>query len=155
MNMARPAAPIAAALRVAPSMSMSPSTTSAPAVARAEAIAFPRPVAEPAPVTNATLPTSVTYDILCVVSQSEVFDDLLRDLRGRRPDVHADCRLIRGGFLEIGELAVKQARAHEVAVAPGQPRRDRLLRPGQKNEYQARTSSIDQVSVRTLESRAG
>src|SRR6267378_5135626 len=117
MNMARPAAPIAAALRVAPSMSMSPSTTSAPAVARAEAIAFPRPVAEPAPVTNATLPTSVTFDILCVVSQSEVFDDLLRDLRGRRPDVHADCRLIRGGLVEIGKLAVKQARAHEVAVA--------------------------------------
>src|SRR5260370_42532373 len=70
MNMARPAAPIAAALRVAPSMSMSPSTTSAPAVAKARAIAFPRPVAEPEPVTNATLPTSVTHDILCVVSGS-------------------------------------------------------------------------------------
>src|SRR2546430_152574 len=68
INTARPAAPIAAALRVAPSMSMSLSTTSAPAVAKARAIAFPRPVAEPAPVTNATLPTSVTDDILCVAS---------------------------------------------------------------------------------------
>src|SRR5207253_6992543 len=140
MNMARPEVPIAAALRVAPSMSMSPRTTSAPAVAKARAIAFPRPVAEPAPVTNATLPASVTNDILCVVSsqspyprgsrppsQSEVFDDLLRDLRGRQPDVDADCRLIRGGFLEVGELAVKHARAHEMAVVCGQPRRDRLL----------------------------
>src|SRR5438094_10243441 len=69
MNMARPEVPIAAALRVAPSMSMSPRTTSAPAVAKARAIAFPRPVAEPAPVTNATLPTSVTDDILCVASR--------------------------------------------------------------------------------------
>src|SRR6266566_6767837 len=68
INTARLAAPIAAALRVAPSMSMSLSTTSAPAVAKARAIAFPRPLAEPAPVTNATLPASVTHDILCVAS---------------------------------------------------------------------------------------
>src|SRR5256885_16867083 len=86
----------------------------------------------------------------CLLSQSKIFDDLVCDLRSRRPDVDADCWLIRGRFLEVGKLAVKQARAHEVVVACGQPRRYRRPRPGQKNEYHARTSSIDQVSVRTF-----
>src|SRR5438309_2209456 len=87
-------------------------------------------------------------------SQPEVFDDQLRDLSGRRPDVDPDCRLIPGRFLEVGELAVEHGRAHEVAVPCGQPRSDRLLGPSQKNECQSRTLPIDEIAVRALEGRA-
>src|SRR5207245_8854177 len=52
-------------------------------------------------------------------SQSEVFDDQLGDLSGRRPDVDADCRLIRGGFFEIGELAVKDRKSTRLNSSHG------------------------------------
>jgi len=41
------------------------------------------------------------------VAQTELFQDALGNHAGYRTDIHPDHRLIRGGFLEVGELTVK------------------------------------------------
>ena len=55
------------------------------------------------------------------VAQAELVQDALCNHAGCRTDIHPDLRLIRGGFLEVGELTIKQARRHEVTVACGKP----------------------------------
>src|SRR6266571_2631716 len=82
-------------------------------------------------------------------------DDLVDDIARARLDRGGDRALVGTGLLQGLELAVQQARRHEVTVAGGHASRDQRLAALQIDETYVPAAVDDDVAIAALERRAG
>ena len=87
--------------------------------------------------------------------RAEQANDLLGDLAGGRADVDNQRIFVRSGFLQRIDLALQQARRHEVAAAPRQMLGHDIAAAAKIDQPYFRPVADDDPAIRPLERGAG